>query len=61
MTANVTLEELKNRIANACDEVDILELLEINSFELVERFEDKILERFGLLAGEFAIDEDPES
>lgn len=48
-----TLEELKERLANQVDEVDLLELLGINSFDLVERFDDKILERFAKLEREF--------
>lgn len=48
-----TLEELKENLANQVDEVTLLELLGINSFDLVERFDDKILERFARLEAEF--------
>ena len=36
------LEEIKQRLAEQLDEVDLLEYLNVNSFELVERFSDKI-------------------
>lgn len=39
---NLTIPELQDRLANLYNEVDLLELLKIDSFELVERFEDKI-------------------
>lgn len=44
-----TLEELKERLKRY-DEVTILELLDINTEEIIERFEDKIEERFDKLA-----------
>lgn len=37
-----TLEEICELLATRLDEVDLLEILEVNSFELVERFKDKI-------------------
>lgn len=36
------LEELKDRLAEQYDEVELLELLEINSFQLVQKFSDVI-------------------
>lgn len=42
----ITLEELKARLARECDEVTLLELLEIDAEELVEVFVDKIEARF---------------
>lgn len=57
----ITLEELKERIATRCTEVDILELLEINSFDLVESYEERIEQRFRRLAEEFEDDENEES
>lgn len=42
----LTLPELKERIASSTDEVDILEILNINSFDLVEAFSDKIEDKF---------------
>ena len=41
-----TLPELKQIIAERTDEVDILELLNINSFDLVEAFSDRIEDKF---------------
>lgn len=54
----LTLPELKERLANQLDEVTLLEILNINSFELVERFDDKILQRFSKLEEEFGGDEE---
>ncbi len=44
-----TLEELKERLKRY-DEVTILELLDINTEEIIERFEDKSEERFDKLS-----------
>jgi len=54
----VTLEELKERISNRLDESTILEILEINSNDLVERFEDKIDDRFGRLVNDLFSEEE---
>lgn len=54
----MTLTELQEKLATYYDEVSILELLNINSFELVARFQDKIEERFDKLAEEFEEDTD---
>ena len=50
---SLTLEELKERMSHECDEIYILELLEINGEMLVERFNDEIEERFDRLCKEF--------
>ena len=50
---SLTLSELKERIAHECDEITILELLEIDGEMLVERFEDEIENRFERLCQEF--------
>jgi hypothetical protein len=42
----LTLPELKELIASRTDEVDILEILNINSYELVEAFSDRIEDKF---------------
>lgn len=39
--ANLTLDELKERLSNL-DEITLLEVLDIHSDELVEAFEDRI-------------------
>lgn len=49
---NINLNQLKRRIADTVDEVDILELLDIHADELVEAFSDKIEERMEQLVGE---------
>lgn len=48
----ILLEELKERMANRLDEGTILEILQITAEELVERFEDKIDDRFTELCSE---------
>lgn len=53
---SLTLTELKQRIAERVDEISILELLEINSFDLVERFGDRIEDKFDSLITEFEED-----
>lgn len=44
MTHELTLEELKERLA-MLDEITLMELLDIHSDELVEAFEDRIEEQ----------------
>lgn len=45
----LTLEEVKEKL-HRFDEVIILELLDISSEDLVERFEDKVIDRLEELA-----------
>lgn len=55
----VTLEELKQKLKDHVDETTLLEILDINSDELVERFEDKIDDRFDkLVRDHFDSDQD---
>lgn len=54
----LTLNDLRERIANNCDEISILEILNINSFDLVERFGDRIEERYDALVEDFEEDTD---
>ena len=55
-----TLEELKERMVDTLDEITILELLEINSSELVEMFVEKVDDKFEYLIKEvFDDDETP--
>lgn len=49
----LTLCELKEKLAENYDETLLLELLEINSSDLVERFLDRIENRYEQLATEF--------
>lgn len=58
MRIHLTIPELQERLANAYDEVDLLELLKINSFELVDKFEDKIEANYEELIKEFQEDDD---
>lgn len=53
----ITLEELKERLSKE-DEVDLLEILNIDSEKLVEKFTDEIEERFTQLEEEFGFDEE---
>ena len=48
----LTLQELKEKLKHV-DEIDLLELLEISSEDLVHRFSDKIENNYDLLSGEF--------
>ena len=41
----LTLEETKERILKTYDPDDLLEALQINSEEILERFEDKLINR----------------
>lgn len=49
----LTLCELKEKLAENYDETLLLELLEINSSDIVERFLDRIENRYDLLVGDF--------
>lgn len=50
----VTVRELAEAIANQLDECSICDLLQINSFELVAVFEDRIEDMYDKLVAEFA-------
>lgn len=54
----VTLEELKERIKQEVDEVTLLEILNITTAQLVEAFEDKILDKKDTLTAELFDDEE---
>jgi len=43
---SITIAELKNRIASSLDECDILDLLKIDSYKLVELLEDEIIDKY---------------
>lgn len=55
----LTYHELKEKL-KYIDEVSLLEILEINSEELVERFSDKIEDRYDELYEEFVEEETQE-
>ena len=42
----LTLEELKEKLAEQLDEITLLDILGITSYDLVERFEDIIEDKF---------------
>lgn len=48
----LTLEELKERLADRLDEITLLELLNITSYDLVERFADIIEDNYDKLQKE---------
>lgn len=56
----MTLEELKERIEWCYDEVSILELLNITSTQLLDRFSDLIEKDFDKLSQQFGDDDDGE-
>ena len=48
----LTLEELKEKLAEQIDEITLLDMLGITSHDLVERFEDVIEDKFEKLERE---------
>lgn len=48
----LTLEELKERLADRLDEITLLELLNITSYDLVERFSDLVEDNYDKLQKE---------
>lgn len=49
----LTLEEVKDLLAQRYDEIDLCDKLEINTYDLVERFVERIEERFEEFVEEF--------
>lgn len=56
----LTLDELKIKLASSCDEVSLLEVLQINSYDLVEAFSEKIEENYERLLIEVMSQEEME-
>lgn len=50
----LTIQDIKDRMLATQDPDDILELLDISAEELLDRFEDKIEEKYTGLCKEFA-------
>lgn len=48
----MTLSDLKEQLALGWDEVDILDMLGVDSYQLVEAFSDLIAEKFDELSAE---------
>jgi anion-transporting ArsA/GET3 family ATPase len=53
---SLTFEEVKERLSRI-DEVSILEVLEINTQDILDKFEDKILDNIDILAEELEEDD----
>ena len=54
----MTYQDLCYQLANRLDEVTLMELLEINADDIVERFSDRIESKFDYLASELEEFED---
>lgn len=54
----LTLQEILSKLADQYDEVTLLELLNITSYDLVEAFYDRIEERYEYFNKELSMDED---
>ena len=50
---SLTLGEIKEKLLKLYDPDDLLEALEITSEELLDRFEDKLINRFDFFVEEF--------
>jgi hypothetical protein len=57
---SLTMEEIKERLLRTYDPEDFLETLEITSEELLDRFEDKLINRLEYFAEELASEEEDE-
>lgn len=54
----LTLQEITKKLAEQYDEITLLEILNIDSFDLVEAFFDRIEERYEYFNKELTTDED---
>ena len=52
---SLTYEEIKEKLSRY-DEVTILEVLNINTYDILDKFEDKILDNLEILAEELESD-----
>ena len=57
---SLTLEEIKERLLDTYDAEDFLEALEITSEELLDRFEDKLINRLDKFEEELTDEEEDE-
>jgi|TARA_R110000787_G_scaffold212680_1_gene322310 hypothetical protein len=57
---SLTLEEIKERLLKTYDPEDFLEALEITSEELLDRFEDKLLNRLDDFEEELGVEKEDE-
>ena len=54
---SLTLEEIKERLLRTLDPDDILEALQITSEEMLDRFEDKLINRLDVFESELEEEE----
>ena len=54
---SLTLEEIKERLLKTFDPDDLLEALQITSEEILDRFEDKLINRLGVFEEELEDEE----
>lgn len=57
---SLTLEEIKERLLKIYDPEDFLEALDITSEELLDRFEDKLINRLDDFEEELEVEEEDE-
>jgi hypothetical protein len=57
---SLTMEEIKERILMFYDPDDLLEALEISAEQLLDRFEDRLINRLDKFEEEFEIEEENE-
>jgi len=58
---HLTLEELCQALKSRVDEISLLEVLGISSEDIVERFRDRIEERYGTLSRDFDSEDEEDS
>jgi hypothetical protein len=54
----LTLQEIKEKLAEEFDEITLLEVLNINSFDLVDAFFDRIEEKYEFFNKQLSMDGD---
>lgn len=57
---SLTMEEIKERILRVYDPDDLLEALEISAEQLLDRFEDKLINRLDKFEEELQVEEEDE-
>jgi len=57
LTMSLTLEEVKERLLKTFDPDDLLEALQITSEQILERFEDKLINRLDVFEQELEEEE----
>jgi len=57
---SLTMDEIKERILRLYDPDDLLEALEISAEELMDRFEDKLINRLDRFEEELQVEEEDE-